>query len=135
MKACGKQCSICPFIHEQKKISFNNFTWNINQKLDCNTSNIIHIIECTKDNCKSIYIGESERPLRKHTLEHKGYIQNHMLDKATGEHFNMPGHDITCMKVSIIEKVRKLCVLYRKEREKYFIRKFNSYYKGMNKQP
>ena len=58
-----------------------------------------------------------------------------MLDKATGEHFNMPGHDITCMKVSIIEKVRKLCVQYRKEREKYFIRKFNSYYKGMNKQP
>ena len=135
MKTCGKQCSICPFIHEKKKISFNNFTWNINQKLDCNTSNIIYIIECTKDNCKSIYIGESERPLRKRTLEHKGYIQNHMLDKATGEHFNMPGHDINCMKVSIIEKVRKLCVQYRKEREKYFIRKFNSYYKGMNKQP
>ena len=101
------------FVHsfmKRKKISFNNFTWNINQKLDCNTSNIIYIIECTKDNCKSIYIGESERPLRKRTLEHKGYIQNHMLDKATGEHFNMPGHDITCMKVSIIEKVRKMCM-------------------------
>jgi hypothetical protein len=25
--------------------------------------------------------------------------------------------------------------LYRKEREKYFIRKFNTYYRGLNRQP
>ena len=37
--------------------------------------------------------------------------------------------------VTIIEKVRKLDLEYRKEREKYHIRKFNTFNNGLNKQP
>ena len=57
------------------------------------------------------------------------------FSKATGMHFNLPGHDETNMKVLVIEKVKKIDDLYRKERETYLIRKFNTFQKGINRMP
>ena len=37
--------------------------------------------------------------------------------------------------VTVIEKVKKNNESYRKERESTVIRKFNTYYKGMNRHP
>ena len=36
------------------------------------------------------------------------------------------------MTVTILEKVKVIDTIYRKEREKYVLGKFNSYYDGMN---
>ena len=36
------------------------------------------------------------------------------------------------MTINILEKVKVTDTFYRKEREKYLIRKFSSYYDGMN---
>ena len=36
------------------------------------------------------------------------------------------------MKITILEEVKKMDIGYRKERGKYHIRKFNSYYERMN---
>ena len=81
------------------------------------------------EKCKQRYIGESERNLKERMSEHIGYVKNNIITQATGEHFNLPGHDQTKMKFTIIEKVKKSDVLYRKEREHYHIKKFNTYYK------
>ena len=82
--------------------------------------------------------------------EHQGYVTNKILSTPTGEHFNLPGHSLADLNILILEKVRSQYrkerekylirkffqdVLYRKEREKYLIRKFNTYYRGLNKQP
>ena len=56
-----------------------------------------------------------------------------VLSQPTGQHFNLPGHDISDMKISILEKVKKSDKIYREEREKYLIALFNTYYKGINK--
>ena len=56
-----------------------------------------------------------------------------MKSKATGYHFNLPGHSIANLTVTILEKVKKHDEQYRKQREKYFIKKFNTYYKGLNR--
>ena len=56
------------------------------------------------------------------------------MEQATGEHFNLPGHNISNMKVTIVERVKKNDDQYRKEREKYFINKFNTFYRGINRQ-
>ena len=93
------------------------------------------MIECQKTNCKEPrYIGESGRPLQHRLAEHRGYIVNHMVDKPTGAHFTSPGHSLSDMKVIILEQVKIKDPLYRKERERYFINKFNTYYQGMNRQ-
>ena len=54
-------------------------------------------------------------------------------EKATGMHFNLPGHSVTNMKVSIIEQVKYNSDLYRKEREDFYIRRFNTYNEGLNR--
>ena len=136
MKKCNKPwCSrVCPLIKEGKYIKTNNQTWNINKTVDCNTSNVVYMIECTKENCQnSKYIGETSRSFRSRLAEHRGYITNRVIDQATGAHFNLPGHSLADMKATIIEHVKKQSDIYRKERENFFIRKFNTFHAGLNK--
>ena len=96
--------------------------------------NVVYLIECTKENCKNnIYIGETSRTLRSRLAEHRGYVTSQVTDQATGAHFNLPGHTVANMKATVIEMVKKQSDVYRKERENFFIRKFNSYHAGLNK--
>ena len=132
---CGKQCPVCPFIKEGKYIKGPNKTWNIAEKVDCNTNNIIYLIECNKTNCNQRYIGESNRSLRVRISEHIGYVNKRKIEQATGEHFNSRGHTLSNLTATVIEKVKKSDILYRKEREKLHIRNFNTYYKGLNRRP
>ena len=135
MKKCGKNCTACPYIKEVKSLKMNEVEWKINQSLDFTSSNCIYMIQCSKDNCNMRYIGETKRVMKFRFAEHRGYVTNQILSTPTGEHFNLPGHSLADMNMLILEKVRSRDDLYRKEREKYFIRKFNTYYRGLNKQP
>jgi hypothetical protein len=136
MKKCGKNCLICPYINETKHIKGNNFTWFLTQNFSCKShNNIIYMIECNKPKCNQRYIGETERTLHDRICEHVGYIRTLKYEKATGYHFNLPGHSLANMKVSILEKVKVDDLEYRKERETYHIRKFNTFYCGINLQP
>ena len=56
------------------------------------------------------------------------------LHITTGDHFNLPGHSLAHMKVTILEMARNSNPDYRRERENYFINKFNTFYEGMNKE-
>ena len=55
------------------------------------------------------------------------------MNQTTGDHFNKPGHSISNMKITLLEKVKSTDPIYRKERAKYHIRKLNTFYNGMNK--
>ena len=48
-------------------------------------------------------------------------------------HFNSKGHNQSDMKICILEKVHSNSDQVRKQREKNFITKFNTKYKGMNR--
>jgi hypothetical protein len=91
------------------------------------------MIECKKDECRLKYIGEAKRMMKFRLTHHRGYIGNED-DTATGKHFNSPGHSISDLSIPILEKVKRKGEIYRKEREKYFIRKFNTFYRGLNRQ-
>ena len=134
MKKCGRNCTACPYIREVKSIRINGTEWKINQSLNCEISNCIYMIECKKDNCNMRYIGETKRILKFRLADHRGYVNNGD-DTATGEHFNLPGHSLSDLSITILEQVKRKDTLYRKEREKYFIRKFNTFYRGLNRQP
>ena len=56
--------------------------------------------------------------------------QYQVFDKG---HFNQAGHSISDMTVTIIEKVHNKDEPFRKERKKFFIKKMNTKYKGMNR--
>ena len=93
------------------------------------------MIECNLETCKEKYIGESERTLKDRISEHVGYIRTKKTHLATGEHFNKPGHSLGNMTVRVLDKVKSVDIYYRQEREAYHIRKFNTFYRGMNLRP
>ena len=134
MKRCGKMCTICPYVKEGKEVKIENkkVPWKISKNVNCESKNIIYIIECLK--CKKRYIGESKRSLKSRLADHRGYINKEQVDTATGAHYNQPGHQLSDLSVTILEVSRKQEDNYRKEREKYFINLFNTNYKGLNKQ-
>ena len=79
------------------------------------------------------YIGESDRTLQKRFSDHRGYVSNRLLKKATGYHFNQPGHSLSDMEVTIVEKLHSQEGQFRRIREKNYIQIFNTKHKGMNK--
>ena len=93
------------------------------------------MIECNKPTCNKRYIGETERYICDRIYEHIGYIRTKKHEKATGHHFNLPEHSLANMTATILEKVKVNDQEYRKEREKYHIRKFNTFYSGINLKP
>ena len=133
MKKCGEGCTACPYIKEGKTININGKVWNINQKLNCKSFNVVYALKCKKENCGKTYIGETKRYLKSRLDDHRGYIVNSLTSKATGEHFTQPGHSLADLQVTVLEQVKKNNTLYRKEREEYFIRKFNTFHNGINK--
>ena len=66
--------------------------------------------------------------------EHRGYVSKGETDKLTDVHFTMPGQSLANLRVRVIEHIRGRGSEYRNEREHYFIRRFDTFYKGRNKQ-
>ena len=133
MVKCGKSCPACPYIHSGREIKINQReTWKINRKVSCDTFNCVYLIHCEK--CGQNYIGETGRLLKNRFSDHRGYITNQVLSVSTGNHFNLPGHSLAHVKVTILEQVKKTDIMYRKEREKYFINKFNTFHEGLNRE-
>ena len=74
---CEKNCTPCPYVKEGKTISIDRKkTWQITKNVNCQSSNIIYLIECSKEHCKKRYIGETGRSLQNRIADHHGYIVN-----------------------------------------------------------
>ena len=132
MKNCGKQCPTCPYILEGKEVKIDQkSTWRIEKKFSCQSFNIIYMLQCNK--CHQKYIGTTGRQLKHRIADHRGYIAHQVTSRATGHHWNLPGHSLADLKVTILEQSKSKDEDYRKEREKFFIRKFNTFNEGINR--
>ena len=87
--------------------------WKIATPINCRSHNLVYMIEFTKDRCKEKYIGETDRTIKDRISEHVGYIRTKNTSQATGHHFNLPGHCLSDMKVTGLEKVLKPDSEYR----------------------
>ena len=101
----------------------------ISKSFDCQTTNLVYIIDCKK--CGEQYIGQTKNTLEKRFKQHLGYVANNT--QATGQHFNLPTHNSSHMTISVLEKVHQKTRHHREQRESHWIEKFNTKYKGMNK--
>ena len=100
MKKC-LNCGVCPYIREGKSvISTSN-----NHKVDikCNSSHVNYLVGCVR--CRKQNKGETDGTLKERFREHRGYVTAKMENKATGKHFNKPGHSVNDMTVTVIEKI------------------------------
>ena len=94
MKKCGNNCGSCPYIKEGNRVIINEKEWKINKQLDCQSYNLVYAIFWSREKCNQVYIGETKRMLQTRVADHCGYVSNGRTDKATGAHFNMPGHPL-----------------------------------------
>ena len=62
-----------------------------------------------------------------------GYISSQVESRARGAHFNLPGHSLADLSVTILEQT-KSDKEYRRGREKYFVRKFDTVNNSINKE-
>ena len=97
-----------PYVKVGKSVksTANKYTVDINTSVNCQSKNLIYLLECKK--CRKQYKGETERTLQDRLSDHLGYVRNAHLTKATGFHFNQPGHKISDMQITITEKSRTL---------------------------
>ena len=104
MKRCPYDCNTCPYVQPGRtvKVTATTFRHDIESSVDCHTSNLIYCISC--DRCPDQYVGETGKALSQRFAQHRGYVRNNKIDQATGENFNLPGHGLPNMKVTILEK-------------------------------
>ena len=72
--------------------------------------------------------------LKYRLADHYVYVRSQRLDTPIVSHFNSPGHTLGDLAITVIEKSKRNNHPYRRQREEYHINRFNTYYKGMNKQ-
>ena len=132
-KCIRPSCITCPYSITGNiiKATATDFKTEVNAPVNCYTKNIIYLISC--QHCREQYVGETKRTANDRFGNHRGYVNNNKDDKATGHHFNLPGHSISDMKFQIIEKVHNKDPFFRKEREKMYINKLNTKLKGINR--
>ena len=110
----------------------SGLSWKITAPLKCDTSNVVYRLGCRK--CRTfVYIGETSRKFSERLTDHRGYITRKILNHPVGQHFNLPGHDVTDLIPLPIEKVfpegdHQL----RKQREKYWIQQYDAVCNGAN---
>ena len=80
----GNSVLHAPLLKKEKKVKLNKSTWTIGSVVNCESSNIVYLIECQKEQCKERYIGESSRPLKERVKEHVGFIRRLFPSQATG---------------------------------------------------
>ena len=61
-----------------------------------------------------------------------GCVRNRLLNKATGDHFNLPGNNMDYVNCTSIKKVGVKNLVYGRKREKVFINKLNSLFNENN---
>ena len=103
MKSCGLNCPTCPYIEPGTVIQSSNTSKKIEiiGTFNCKTRNVVYCITCKK--CKLRYIGQTTRSSDERMRQHIGYIRNLHTNQPTVEHFNLPGHELYNLKVSVLE--------------------------------
>ena len=120
---CGK-CFVCNLQHNTGAMNIigDEMVYN-GRYTNCQTTNIIYNITCTK--CESTYIGETGRSLQHRMSQHLASIRL-CYDTTIAQHF-MVDHDVNVdLSCGILSHNPNWSVVTRKERESNMIKKCNS---------
>ena len=143
-KSCSgnsKLCPICPYAAnptKQVKSEYNGYVHTIKEQVNCQSKNVIYLWRCKKLNCKdhpkNIYIGKTIQTFQKRFSQHIGYIKSNNVNEPSGSHFTLSGHSVADIEGLVLEQVRSKDPFILKRREHFYIRKFDSFRNGLNRE-
>ena len=104
---CGKRnCATCPHIHKTNKIfDGNNNPISLRHDMDCQSKNVIYLIECKS--CGIKYVGETCQKLKDRLNQHRSDI-NRQQQTTIASHFNNICMDIGFLQITPIEQMQRL---------------------------
>ena len=111
----------------------------ITHPVDCETRNCIYYWKCIKENCvdypKCEYIGMTTRKFKERMAEHRDYPKRDVQTEPSGEHFTQHGHTVADLRGQVLEKVKSKDPFILRAREALLIQKFDTFRRGLNKEP
>ena len=140
-RKCGKtNCLCCIYCEESRthSSSATQETWDIKQSISCEDSSVLYAVTCRHQGgrCQDCpqYVGMvgTTRACRERCTEHRGAVRNNH-DTAVGEHFNLPGHSLDDFSFLAFEKVRNQDPFVLEAREHYWIQKYGTMDRGLNR--
>ena len=142
-KKCGNgSTTCCPYtLPPTKQVTgqVTGYKHVIKDSVTCETENCIYYWKCKKSDCKSFpkceYIGLTSRSFKKRMAEHKQYVRSTLVDKPSGFHFNLPGHNLSHFSGLVLEHVKSRDPFVLRAREFLYIQHFDTYRNGLNKEP
>ena len=130
----------CKYINDgQTDYTFQSTgdTTTINHRIDCNSRNVIYMIECRR--CNKQYIGETKQQLKERCNENRRPVDkqvqpNNSKLTAVSEHFVLPNHSASDMQLIPLELIKYNRDDVRKAREAHLIDKGQMFEpKGLNR--
>lgn len=128
---CNKaRCKVCVHMQTTQKANstFSDFSLNIRGSFNCDSSNVIYMLECTV--CKKQYIGQTETSFRIRFNNHRSH-SNKLPSLPLSKHIRLPGHSFENIRATILESGFR-SHHDREARESYLIYKFNTVSSGIN---
>ena len=120
---CGHGgCRICKDYMPETNIfrsSTTGITYNIHQKLNCNSRNVIYLLTCKT--CGIQYVGETSTRFRERMNNHKSAINN-AYDNSVARHYNSPGHSLRSLEMLPIDQNSNWSDQERGDREQFWMR-------------
>lgn len=108
--------------------SASSFRYKIQGELNCDTRNVVYLLECTV--CRVQYIGQTETSFRVRFNNHRAHVKS-LPQLPISQHANIIGHQFDKFRVTILRSGfqthydREAC-------ESYLIHKFNTMSGGLN---
>ena len=134
-------CPICPYTapHTTEVVGqVSGYQHIIKDAVNCQDENVIYQWKCIKTNCpqhpRTEYEGKITQSFQQRFSQHRDYVKRGIVTEASGEHFSLPGHSVADMQGLVLEKVKSKDPFVLKAREHFFIQKFDSYRKGLNRE-
>ena len=147
-KRCGKAgCRLCPFtglrpgeVHRAITVSSTGEDLLIQGRMTCKSSNLLYMITCEKGGptcpSKDQYVGETGQTGEERFSEHRNTVvqdYHQGTTKPVGAHFQGPGHSVSDLRFTPIEKIHTNNIFVRKCREKRLINQLDLIRFGLNK--
>lgn len=91
---CKRNCHICRLMLTTRNITShsNKIQYQIKESINCNSFNVIYIIQCRK--CEKQYVGQTGNTLIERFYGHKQDIRNNNQYKPVSKHFTSANHSI-----------------------------------------
>ena len=105
IKKCNHpRCITCKHLNNNPSFTStaNKTTYKIRHSFTCSSQNVVYLITCSK--CKKQYVGMTTKSLRERINHHRTSIRSD-TNRYLNNHFNLPDHDITNLKVQPIDTI------------------------------